>query len=106
MRVVRANAEARDARGNLDPPQRGRGELGQPSDPHPSPSATNWQRLEDDLEPGCGHEKMWPNKPDMHFACGALGVIVEKHTRNLRAAFGLNFRVRHHQFHSTGLDFF
>lgn len=36
MRVVRANAEARDARGNLDPPLRGRGELGLPSDPHPS----------------------------------------------------------------------
>jgi len=36
MRDVRANAEARDARGNLDPPLRGRGELGQPSDPHPS----------------------------------------------------------------------
>ena len=51
MRVVRANAEARDARGNLDPPLRGRGELGQPSDPHPSPTATNWQRLEGDLKP-------------------------------------------------------
>ena len=36
MRVVRAYAETCDARGNLDPPLRGRGELGQPSDPHPS----------------------------------------------------------------------
>jgi hypothetical protein len=45
MRDVRASAEARDARGNLDPPLRGRGELGQPSDPHPSPTPPSWQQL-------------------------------------------------------------
>lgn len=105
MRVVRANAEARDARGNLDPPQRGRGELGQPSNPHPSPTATDWQRLDDYLEPGRGHEKMRSNKSNMNLARRAFGVIVEKHTRNLRATFGLNFRVRRHQLHSVGFDF-
>lgn len=67
MRVVRANAEARDARGNLDPPQRGRGELGQPSDPHPSPTAANWQRLEIIcLERGGRHEEMRPNESNMN----------------------------------------
>jgi hypothetical protein len=44
MKGLRAYAEAFHALGNLDPPLRGRGELGEPSDPHLSPIPPPRQR--------------------------------------------------------------
>ena len=47
MKGLRANTEAFHALGNLDPPLRGRGELGTPSDLHPSPNPPSQQRPKD-----------------------------------------------------------
>ena len=44
MKGLRAHAEAFHALGNLDPPLRGRGELGEPSDHHLSPNPPSRQR--------------------------------------------------------------
>ena len=44
MKGLRAHAEAFHALGNLDPPLRGRGELGEPSDHHLSPIPPPRQR--------------------------------------------------------------